>query len=56
MKNKKTNTIFLKSKRMFMRILPACAMAMTLISANATACWIQGQPEPPANLKNYRKF
>lgn len=56
MKNKKTNKIFLNGKRIFMRILPVCAMIMTLISANATACWIQGQPEPPASLKKYRKF
>ena len=33
-----------------------CAMAMTVISANATACWVNGQDTPPENLKKYRKF
>lgn len=45
-----------KGLKIFMKILPLCAMAMTLISANATACWIHGQPEAPKNLKSYRKF
>ena len=50
------NKIISKGLKICMKILPLCAMAMTLISANATACWIHGQPEAPKNLKSYRKF
>ena len=49
------NKIISKGLKIFMKILPLCAMAMTLISANATACWIHGQPEAPKN-KSYRNF
>ena len=55
-KMERKNKIISKGLKIFMKILPLCAMAMTLISANATACWIHGQPEAPKNLKSYRKF
>lgn len=50
------NKVIKSGAKMLMKILPLCAMVMTVISANATACWINGQDTPPANLKKYRKF
>lgn len=55
-KMERKNKIISKGLKIFMKILPLCAMAMTLISANATACWIHGQPEAPKNLKSFEKF
>lgn len=42
--------------KILLKVLPICAMLMTVISANATACWGNGQDTPPTNLKKYRKF
>lgn len=50
------NKVFKSGMKMIMKLLPICAMAMTVISANATACWVNGQDTPPENLKKHRKF
>lgn len=56
MKRNVVKKIVAKGSRGMMKILPFCAIAMTVISANATACWVNGQDTPPANIKKYRKF
>ena len=56
MNNKKTKKFFNWAGKITMKVLPVCALAMTVLSANATACWINGQEEPPVNLRKYRKF
>lgn len=52
----KMSKVLKKGGKILFKILPICAMAMTVISANATACWGNGQDTPPDNLKKYRKF
>ncbi len=39
-----------------MSSLPAILTALLVIHTNSTASSINGQPTPPASLKNYRKF
>jgi cyclic lactone autoinducer peptide len=47
---------FNKSMRVIMCAMPAILTALLVFHANSTACLINGQPEPPKALKNYRKF
>ena len=56
MKNKNLKKLISMGYKMGMKALPFCAMAMVVINANSTTCWLNGQPEPPAALRKYRKF
>lgn len=38
------------------RILPVIVPALLIFNANSTGCFINGQPDPPKNLRKYRKF
>ena len=56
MKNEKIKKLISAGYKFAMKALPVCAMAMAVINANSTSCWLNGQPTPPESLKKYRKF
>lgn len=53
---RKMSKVINRGGKILLKVLPICAMAMTIINANATACWGNGQDTPPTSLKKYRKF
>lgn len=48
--------VFLKGMQFVMGAMPVILTGLLFINSNSTACVVNGQPEPPKSLKNYRKF
>lgn len=56
MLKKKTKKMVSKAIVWTARILPVIVPALLIFNANSTGCMFNGQPDPPKNLRKYRKF
>lgn len=56
MKRKGLKKAFNKITFWVMKAVPVILPMVMLVHANSTTCVINGQPEPPASLRKYRKF
>ena len=56
MLKKKTKKLVSKAIGWTARVLPVIVPALLIFNANSTGCTFNGQPDPPKNLRKYRKF
>lgn len=56
MLKKKTKNLLSKGMGWAAKILPVIVPALLIFNANSTGCIFNGQPDPPKNLRKYRKF
>lgn len=56
MLKKKTKNLLSKGMGWAAKTLPVIVPALLIFNANSTGCFFNGQPDPPKNLRKYRKF
>lgn len=53
---KRMTSIAKKTASAMMKLIPVVLPVVLMVSSNSTASLINGQPEAPKSLRNYRKF